>query len=49
MFVNNNPIFFSYVKQFAVTKTSVGPLLNKHNELTNSSYEMSNILSEQFT
>ena len=48
--IKTNPrFFFSYAKQFAVTKTSVGPLLNEKNEFTNSSYEMGNILSKQYS
>ena len=47
--IKNNPrFFFSYAKQFSVTKTSIGPLLNKNNEFTNSSSEMANILSDQY-
>ena len=47
--IKTNPrFFFSYAKQFAVTKTKVGPLLTKTNEFTSSSYEMANILSEQY-
>ena len=44
----NSRFFFAYAKQFAVTKTKVGPLLNKNNEFTDSSYEMANILSGQY-
>ena len=47
--IKTNPrFFFAYAKQFSVTKTKVGPLLNKNNEFTDSSYEMANILSEQY-
>ena len=45
----NSRFFFSYAKQFSITKTKVGPLLNKINEFTSSSYEMANILSEQYS
>ena len=45
----NSQFFFSYAKQFSITKTKVGPLLNKTNEFTSSSYQMANILSEQYS
>ena len=32
-----------------MTKTSVGPLLDEKNEYTNSSFEMANILSKQYS
>ena len=48
--MKTNPrFFFSYAKQFSVTKTKVGPLLNSNNEFTNSSPEMANILSKQYS
>ena len=48
--IKTNPrFFFSYAKQFAVTKTNIGPLLNEKNEFTSSSYEMANILSKQYS
>ena len=48
--IKTNPRFFySYAKQFSVTKTSIGPLLNESNEFTNSSCEMANILSKQYS
>ena len=48
--MKTNPrFFFSYAKQFNVTKTKVGPLLNSNNEFTNSSPEMANILSKQYS
>ena len=47
--IKTNPrFFFAYAKQFSVKKTKVGPLVNKNNEFTDSSYEMANILSEQY-
>ena len=47
--IKTKPRFsFAYAKQFSVTKTKVGPLLNKNNEFTDSSYEMANILSGQY-
>ena len=45
----NSRFFFSYAKQFSVTKSKVGPLLNEQNEFTGSSYEMANILSRQYS
>ena len=47
--IKTNPrFFFAYAKQFSVKKTKVGPLVNKNNEFTDSSYEMANILSGQY-
>ena len=47
--IKNNPrYFFTYAKQFSVTKTKIGPLLNEKNEYTSSSYQMSNILAKQY-
>ena len=45
----NSKFFFNYAKQFSTTKSNIGPLLNKKNEYTNSSLEMGNILSEQYS
>ena len=48
--IKTNPkFFFSYAKQFSVTKTKVGPLLNADNEYTSSSFEMANILTKQYS
>ena len=48
--IKTNPrFFFSYAKQYSATKSSVGPLLNEKNEYENSSYEMANILSKQYS
>ena len=48
--IKTNPrYFFSYAKQFSLTKTKIGPLLNDSNELTSSSREMANILSKQYS
>ena len=48
--IKTNPrFFFSYAKQFSVTKTKIGPLLNEKNEYTSSSYEMANILAKQYS
>ena len=48
--IKTNPrFFFSYAKQFAVTKTNTGPLLDERNELVTSSPEMANILSKQYS
>ena len=48
--IKNNPrFFFSYAKQFSVTKTSIGPLLNENNEFSSSSREMASILSKQYS
>ena len=45
----NSKFFFNYAKQFSTTKSNIGPLLNKKNEYTNSSLEMGNIFSEQYS
>ena len=48
--MKTNPrFFFSYAKQFSITKTKIGPLLNSNNEFTNVSTEMANILSKQYS
>ena len=48
--IKTNPrFFFSYAKQFSVLKSKIGPLLNSQNEYANSSYEMANILSRQYS
>ena len=48
--IKTNPkYFFSYAKQFAVTKSKIGPLLNNSNEYTSSSQVMANILSKQYS
>ena len=48
--IKTNPkYFFSYAKQFSTTRTGIGPLLNKLNTYTNSSPEMAEILSAQYS
>ena len=48
--IKTNPrYFFSYAIQFSVTKTKIGPLLNKITEYTSSSFEMANILAKQYS
>ena len=41
--------FFSYAKQFSITRSKVGPLLDGNNEFTSSSSEMAAILSKQYS
>ena len=48
--IKTNPrYFFSYAKQFSLTKSKVGPLLDHNNEFTSSSSEMAAILSKQYS
>ena len=48
--MKTNPrFFFSYAKRFSVLKSKIGSLLNSQNEYANSSYEMANILSKQYS
>ena len=48
--IKTNPkYFFSYAKKFSTTRTKIGPLLNKLNVYTNSSAEMAEILSTQYS
>ena len=47
--IKTNPkYFFTYAKQFSVSRTKIGPLLNKLNCYTSSSSEMAEILSTQY-
>ena len=45
----NPKYFFSYSKQFSVTRSKIGPLLNELNEYTSSSPKMAEILSSQYS
>ena len=45
----NPKYFFSYAKQFSTSHSKIGPLLNKLNNYTNSSPEMAEILSSQYS
>ena len=46
--IRSNPKFFySYAKKFSKLTSKIGPLLNKNNEYTCSSAEMSEILRSQ--
>ena len=48
--IKTNPkYFFSYAKQFSSTRSKIGPLLNKLRIYTNSSAEMAEILSTQYS
>ena len=48
--IKTNPkYFFSYAKKFSKTHTKIGPLLNELNNYTNSSPEMAEILSKQYS
>ena len=48
--IKTNPkYFFSYAKQFSTTRTKIGPLLNRLNIYTNSSAEMAELLSTQYS
>ena len=42
-------LFYSYAKQFSITRSKIGPLLNENNEFTSSSSEMAEILSKQYS
>ena len=46
---SNSKFFFSYAKQYSTVRSKIGPLLNDKNEYTNSSFEMANILSKQYS
>ncbi len=46
---NNSKFFFSYAKQYSTVRSKIGPLLDEKNEYTNSSFEMANILSKQYS
>ena len=45
----NSKFFFSYAKQYSTVRSKIGPLLTRTNEYTNSSFEMGNILSIQYS
>ena len=48
--IKSNPrYFFTYAKQFSSSKSKIGPLLNEHNDYTNSSEKMANILLKQYS
>ena len=48
--IKTNPkYFFSYAKQFSVTKSTISPLPNKIKEYTASKPEMANLLSAQYS
>ena len=48
--IKTNPrYFYTYAKQFSITRSKIGPLLNENNEFTSSSSEMAEILSKQYS
>lgn len=48
--IKTNPkYFFSYAKKFSTSHSKIGPLLNELNNYTNSSPEMAEILSSQYS